>query len=45
MQEAFLTSTTREIVPVVRIGTYTIGDWRAWASDAASDGGLHRRGP
>jgi branched-chain amino acid aminotransferase len=26
MQEAFLTSTTREIVPVVRIGTYAIGD-------------------
>ncbi len=26
MQEAFLTSTTREIVPVVRIGTHTIGD-------------------
>jgi branched-chain amino acid aminotransferase len=26
MQEAFLTSTTREIVPVVRIGTQTIGD-------------------
>ena len=28
MQEAFITSTTREIVPVVRIGHYTIGDGR-----------------
>ena len=28
VQEAFLTSTTREIVPVVRIGACTIGDGR-----------------
>jgi branched-chain amino acid aminotransferase len=28
MHEAFLTSTTREIVPVVRIGRYTIGEGR-----------------
>ncbi|AMY10221.1 D-alanine aminotransferase [Luteitalea pratensis] len=28
VREAFLTSTTREIVPVVRIGTYTIGEGR-----------------
>jgi branched-chain amino acid aminotransferase len=26
VDEAFLTSTTREIVPVVKVGTYTIGD-------------------
>ena len=26
MDEAFLTSTTREILPVVRVGTYTIGN-------------------
>lgn len=26
MQEAFITSTTREIVPVVQVGRYTIGD-------------------
>jgi branched-chain amino acid aminotransferase len=31
MQEAFLTSTTREIVPVVRIGTHAIGDGRPGA--------------
>ena len=31
MQEAFLTSTTREIVPVVRVGSRTIGDGRPGA--------------